>query len=245
MSFSFKDKIILITGANRGIGEGFVKTFLEEGAKTIYAAARQMSSLDDIVKLNPDVIKPIELDVTKPEQIKAVAESIDALDVLINNAGMIDSTRCSAADATEYARIEMEVNLFGPMQLTSALVPLIKQSSEGAIINLASIVAITNLPSIGTYSVSKAAMQSYTQGLRADLGKEGITVACVFPGPTDTRMAANMPLDKPEAISVAHKLVQELNEGVLDIFPDNFAKEMYKTALSDPKKIAEIFTMFG
>lgn len=245
MSFEFSGKTVLVTGANRGIGAGFVSTLLAAGAKTIYAAARDTASLNELVELNPEVIKTIQLDVTQGPSIQAVINQITSLDVLINNAGIIDPAICSADNATQHARQEMEVNLFGPMQLTSALLPLIKQSSQGAVINVSSIAALSNFAGIGTYSISKAAMHSYSQGLRTDLAKDGIQVVCVYPGPTDTRMAAGMEMDKPKPETVSQKTFAAMAKGEFDVFPDDFAKEMHKTFLQDPHKLAEIFTQMS
>lgn len=245
MSFTLNGKVALVTGANRGMGEGFVKTLIKAGASKIYAAARDLESLKPVVALNPEVVIAVQLDVTKGDQIKRLAETIEQLDILVNNAGIIDPALSSALDATEFARQEMEVNLFGPMQLTSLLIPKLKQSQQAAIINISSIAAISNFPSIGTYSISKAAMHSYSEGLRADLAGENISVMCVYPGPTDTRMAAGMEMDKPAAITVSEKSFVALNEGQLEVFPDDFAKQMYATFLEQPQKLAETFAAMG
>lgn len=245
MSFKLNGKVVLVTGANRGIGEGFVQTLLAAGVSKIYAAARERESLAAIVKLNPEVIQAVTLDVTQAEQIHALADQIPELDILINNAGIIDSALSSALDATEFARQEMEVNLFGPMQLTSLLIPKLKQSSQAAIINISSIAAISNFPSIGTYSISKAAMHSYSEGLRADLAKDNISVVCVYPGPTDTRMAAGMEMDKPSAASVSENVFKSLSAGQMEVFPDDFSKQMHATFLDNPQKLAQTFAAMG
>lgn len=245
MSFNLDGKIALVTGANRGIGEGFVQTLLKGGAAKIYAAARDIKSLASIVALNPSIIEAVQLDITKPEQIAALAEQIKTLDILVNNAGIIDPALSSALDATAFARQEMEVNLFGPMQLTSSLIPRLRQSKQGAIINISSIAGISNFPSIGTYSISKAAMHSYSEGLRADLATDGIAVVCIYPGPTDTRMAEGMEMDKPTAASVSEISFAGLHEGQFEIFPDDFAKQMYATFLDKPQKLAKVFAEMG
>ena len=237
-----KVKVALVTGANRGIGEGYVKTLLEAGTSTIYAAARDLASLEAVVALNPQVIKPVQLDVTQPEQIQALASKIESLDILVNNAGVINPSISSAENATEIARQEMEVNLFGPMTLTSLLLPKLKQSAQGAIVNISSIAGISNLPSIGTYSVTKAAMHSYTQGLRGDLINSNISVLGVYPGPIDTRMAEGFEMDKPAPTQVAIRTFECLNQGINDVFPDDFSQQMYASFLQKPENLAQTFT---
>ena len=242
MTFTVKDKNVLVTGSNRGIGEGFVKVLLDQGAKTIYAAARDLRNLESVVALNPSVIKPIELDVTKIDQVQQVGQLVPELDILVNNAGIATGVYTTEPNAIEVARLEMEVNLFGPMALTQVLLPKLKASKQAAIINIASIAAISNFPSLGPYSATKAALHSYTQGLRADLLGTNIQVLGVYPGPIDTRLAEGAEMDKPAPEQVAIKTFESLNAGENDVFPDDFSTQMYSTFLEKPQKLEAFFT---
>ena len=127
MSFTVTGKTALITGANRGIGLGFVNTLLNEGVARIYASARQTEDLAMLKALNPQVIQALPLDITQADSIQAFVEQIEQLDILVNNAGIVGGARCGEKDNLAIARQEMEVNLFGPMHLNSALLPLLKQ----------------------------------------------------------------------------------------------------------------------
>ncbi|MEE9494742.1 MAG: SDR family oxidoreductase [Gammaproteobacteria bacterium] len=240
--FEFKGKIALVTGANRGIGEGYVRTLLNAGVKKVYAGARDLDNLSALIEQFPGKIEPVLLEVTSAEHIKALAEQIDSLDILVNNAGIADASGFIAANSVEVARQEMEVNYFAPLQITQAMLPLLRQSGQALIINISSIAGIANLPSIGPYSATKAAMHSYTQGLRAELKTDGIQVIGVYPGPIDTRMAEGFEMDKPKPEQVAIKTLEALEDEKIDVFPDDFSVHMYGLFLQHPHNLETAFS---
>ncbi|HHJ35374.1 MAG TPA: SDR family NAD(P)-dependent oxidoreductase [Gammaproteobacteria bacterium] len=241
-TLNVKDKIALVTGANRGIGEAFVKVLLEQGARKIYAAARDLDNLKPVIALAPDIIEPVLLDVTDTGHIQALPEKISALDILVNNAGIANACNSTSDNAVEISRLEMETNLFGPMQITLALLPQLKRSSEAAIINLSSIAGISNFPALGPYSATKAAMHSYTQGLRAELADTNIQVVGVYPGPIDTRMAEGFEMEKAKPEQVAIRTFIALGEGTNDVLPDDFAEQMYNVFLEHPHNLENAFS---
>ena len=245
MNEHIKGKSILITGANRGMGLGFVQTFLEAGAKTVYATVRDRAHEAELKALSPERITVLPLDLCSSESIDEAASQIPALDVLVNNAGAITGVRCGDKESVHAAKDEMQVNLFGPMQLTDALMPKLKQSESGVIVNVASVAALYNCPSIGTYSISKAAMQSYTEGLRADLSESTISVLGVYPGPHDTRLAEGFEMEKPAPENVAVKVIEALNTGIEDIYPDDFSQQMLSMFRSDVDALAAFYQSLG
>ena len=240
--FNIKGKIALVTGANRGIGEAFVRYLIELGATKIYAAARDINNLQSLVAEYPDKIEPVLLDVTLVEHISVLSGKIGNLDILVNNAGIAHGCFSTADEAIEIARKEMETNYFGPTQITHALLPLLRQSEEAAIINISSIAGIGAMAAIGPYSASKAAMHSYTQGLRAELKNENINVIGVYPGPIDTRMAEAWEMDKPTPRQVAEKTIETLVAGGFDVFPDDFSQQMHALFLEHPHRLQEAFS---
>src|SRR3984893_300664 len=163
------DTAVLVTGANRGIGQALVDEALRRGAKRVYAGTRQ-----PLAHANARVT-PVTLDVTDEAQIQTAVESVESLDILINNAGL-----GLWDDLSDRAALEqhLAVNLFGTYGVTQAFLPLLTRS-RGAIVNVLSVAALATLPVIPAYSISKAAAFSLSQSLRALLAGRGVSVHAV------------------------------------------------------------------
>jgi NAD(P)-dependent dehydrogenase (short-subunit alcohol dehydrogenase family) len=208
---AIKGKAVLVTGANRGIGQALVAEALARGAKRVYACARQPLAHPD------DRVTPLRLDVTSTAQIQEAASQVESLDMLINNAGIM-----LRDDLTDPAALErhLAVNLFGTYAVTQAFLPAVTRS-RGAIVNILSVNALAPLPLIiPAYSVSKAAAFSLTQSLRALLAGQGVRVHAVLPGPVDTDMTRGSDIPKASAESVAQAIFDGVDNGEEEIFPD-------------------------
>ena len=203
------DKIILITGANRGIGQALVKEALNRGAKRIYAGTR--------VTINhPDKkVVPLNLDVTDISQIREAVSRINDLDILINNAGVAFYDDLHDSSILEK---HLDVNLYGTQNVTNAFLPALKKS-KGAIVNILSILALAPLPPIASYCISKAAAFSMTQSLRAYLKNQNIDVHAVLTGPVDTDMTKGLDIPKVSPESAAMNIFDGIVSGVEEIFP--------------------------
>jgi NAD(P)-dependent dehydrogenase (short-subunit alcohol dehydrogenase family) len=204
------NKTVLITGANRGIGQALVAEALRLGAKRVYAAMRTPVP-------HPDKrVTSLTLDVTSAEQIQRAAGQVDSLDVLINNAGIAiydDLTN------PEVISQHLAVNLLGVANVTQAFLPLLKRS-QGIIVNNLSLAGLAPLPVIPGYSLSKAAAANLTQSLRALLRAKGVTVHAVFIGPTDTDMNRGFDIPKATTETTARGIFEGVEKGNEDIFPD-------------------------
>src|SRR5437762_3944908 len=173
------DKTVLITGANRGIGRALVEEALRRGAKRVYAGTRQPFAHSD------GRVTALTLDVTDTAQIQNAVENVEALDILINNAGLALYDDLSDRAALEQS---LAVNLYGPYGVTKAFLPLLTRT-RGAIVNVLSLAAIAAVPFSPCYSISKAAAFSLAQSLRALLARQGVCVDGVLHGPVVTVMA--------------------------------------------------------
>lgn len=232
-------KSVFVTGANRGIGRAFVKELLAQGAAKVYAGARKPETLDDLVAESDGKVVPVKLDVTNPEDIAAAANNLD-VSLLINNAGIAGFSGFISADASDLGRSEMETNYFGSLNMAQAFAPILKANGGGAIINLGSIASHVNFPVLGTYSASKAAVHSLTQGLRAELAGQGTHVTGVYPGPVDTAMAEKFEADKTAPQEVVRQILQGLENGEENVFPDPTSTQLYDQHLADPNAVAKM-----
>jgi len=223
------DKTVLVTGANRGIGQALVTEALSRGAKRVYAGTRQTLA-------HPDGrVTPLTLDVTDAAQIQAAAESIESLDVLINNAGI-----ALFDDLSDRAVLEqhLAVNLFGPYGVIQAFLPLLTRS-RGAIVNVLSLSALATVPLTPAYAISKAAAFSLSQSLRALLAARGVTVHAVLPGPVDTDMIRGWDIPKASPESVARAIFDGVENGEDEIFPDPMSAAMAQSWRSGAAKALE------
>ena len=213
---NLKDKTVVVTGANRGIGQALVEEALRRGAKRVYAGTRQPLSHQDAR------VTPLTLDVTNPAQVEAAARKVEAVDVLINNAGV-----AIYDDLSDRAVLErhLAVNLFGTYAVTQAFLPLLTRS-KGAIVNVLSVTGLAALPIIPAYSISKAAAFSLSQSLRALLARQGVSVHAVLTGPVDTDMSRDLDIPKASPEVVARGIFDGVDKGEEDIFPDAMSASM-------------------
>jgi NAD(P)-dependent dehydrogenase (short-subunit alcohol dehydrogenase family) len=210
MESVFAGKTVLVTGANRGLGQALVEEALSRGAKRVYAGTRQPFSHPN------ERVAPLILDVTDPAQIQEAVDEVGSLDILINNAGV--SVPNDLGDRSAFEQ-HLAVNLYGTLDVTRGFLPTLKQS-RGAVVNVVSLAAVAAVPVLPAYSVSKAASLSFSQSLRALLAGPGVSVYAVLPGPIDTDMVRDLDVPKTSPEDVARGTLDGVERGEEEIFPD-------------------------
>jgi len=231
--------IALVTGANRGIGAALVEALLEQGASKVYAAARQDADVAALRARNDRRIVPVQLDVTDDAQIERVAAEATDLRILFNNAGVLDLGSVLDAPSSAFDR-NFDVNVFGLLHTTRAFA-LALTTHQGAVVNILTLVALASMPSLGVYNASKAAAWSLTQSMRGDFARRQVKVFGVFPGAVDTDMLKDVEMPKTAPADVAAAVMEGIEAGDEDIFPDPMARALYAQWTTDHKAIERQF----
>ena len=214
--FDLKDRSVLITGANRGLGAALCKTILQYSPKIIHAGCRVTPG-----DFEDPCVSWCKLDIQSSDSIAAAVASIGKLDVLINNAGMLIPTAADPAEEIANLEAMMDLHLHSPLKLIDALLPKLKTSSQPMIVNMISMAAFASVPGCEGYCTSKAALHAATQGLR--LKHPEIQCIGVYPGPTATDMTAGSTAPLADAMESAAQIVARILEGRTAIFPDEAA----------------------
>ncbi|RCJ23528.1 short-chain dehydrogenase [Nostoc sp. ATCC 43529] len=236
--------IALVTGANGGLGKYFVEGLKAQGAAKIYAGARKVEALNELVATDPERIIPIQLEITDEESVRQAALKCQDVNLLINNAGVGLNKGLIAAPDLSSARAEMEVNYFGTLIMCRAFAPILKQNGGGAIANMVSMVARVNLPFNGSYGASKAAVLSMTQAIRAELAAQKTLVVAVLPGAIDIGMGKSFPDPKVPPQEVVRDTLQAVIDGTEDVYPGEQAKQFNEQLLQDPKAVEKMIATF-
>lgn len=200
-------KRVLVTGASRGLGRALVTAFVDAGASEVLAGARKREALEALQLAR---VTPLRLDVTSDEDVAALAQA-GPVDILINNAGVAGFGNPLTMD---FAAIQEEiaVNYFGVLRVTRAIAPGMIAKHDGVIVNVATAFAKINLPLVGTYCATKAALLSLGQALRAYLAEHGVRVITVMPTTIDTDMSKGADVPKMTKEFVAAEILAAIRE---------------------------------
>lgn len=235
--------ILLVTGANRGLGRALTLAALAGGARRVYATARDPHQLADLVAGAPDRVVPLALDVTNAHSLAAAAERAPDVTMLVNNAGVLASHRVTTSPLDQI-ELDFAVNATGLLAASRAFLPALERAAAAgpaAVVNVLSIASLANLPALGGYSAAKAAAYSLTQALRADLAPKHIRVHAVLPGTIDTDMVRDLPPPKTSPAAVAAELFAAVEQDRDEIFPDPISRELHAMWQRDPAALVQQF----
>jgi NAD(P)-dependent dehydrogenase (short-subunit alcohol dehydrogenase family) len=236
-------RTILITGASRGLGRKLAFAFAKAGAKVVFAGAR---NTQDIEKLQQDAaaigapITPVKLDVTNEDEVNATT-SLGPIEVLVNNAGIASYGNPASMNFDDIER-EMDVNYFGALRMTRALAPAMLERGEGMIVNVATAFAKINLPIVGTYCASKAALLSLGQAMRAYFSEKGVHVMTVMPTTIDTDMSKGADVPKMTTEFVANEILRHIREESNDPPIGEEAERVLEGVRTDPIELEKMLS---
>lgn len=204
------DKVFLITGASSGFGRALAETVLERGGRAVMTA-RKPDSIADLVEKHAGHALAVRLDVTDEHErlaaVQAALECFGRVDVLVNNAG-----RGSLGAAEEFSsaqiRAQMEVNFFAAIEMTRAVLPVMRNRKSGHILNISSIGGRVNVGGFSLYGASKFALEGFSEALADEVRPLGIRVTLVEPGAFRTEFAGDANV-RPETTIDDYKPVIE------------------------------------
>jgi NAD(P)-dependent dehydrogenase (short-subunit alcohol dehydrogenase family) len=219
--------VILITGANRGIGLALAREALARGARRVYAAAR------DPATVQLAGVVPVRLDVNDPEQVARAARECGDVTVLVNNAGVAATGGFLDAAAVESARRQLETNFFGPMRMAQAFAPVLARNGGGAVLNVLSIASWINRPLLGAYGATKSAAWALTNGLRHELRAQGTQVTALHMGFVDTDLTRGIDAPKARPEEIARLALDGLEAGADEVLADEATRQVKRSLSSD------------
>jgi NAD(P)-dependent dehydrogenase (short-subunit alcohol dehydrogenase family) len=215
---------VVVTGGQRGIGQAIVRELLDRGAAKVYATARDPKPSGD-----PRIVS-IELDVTKPDSIAALADTAQDASIVMNNAG-ISGGRDVLTVPLDEVREVFETNYFGALQIARTFAPILASNGGGALVDIHSVLSWAS--GAGAYGDSKAAFWSATNSLRIDLAAQHTLVTGVHLAYTDTAMVADLDVPKNDPRDVAKAIADGVERGDTEILVDDITRH-FKAALSGP-----------
>ncbi|KAA1379948.1 SDR family oxidoreductase [Aeromicrobium fastidiosum] len=229
-----ENAVVLVTGANRGIGAAFVAELKSRGAAKIYAASRAGD-------VDVEGVEPLRLDVTDPAQIEAAAAAAGDVQIVINNAGVSTGTSVVSGDLATIKQ-EMDTNFYGPLLMTRAFAPILRANGGGAVINIVSALSWFTMPGAGAYAASKAAAWSLTDSTRLELAGQGTHVVGVHMGLVDTDMTAGFDAPKVSPSAVAGAALDAVESGLDEVLADDWAKLVKSGLVQGPsERHAQLF----
>ncbi|HEX6046008.1 MAG TPA: SDR family NAD(P)-dependent oxidoreductase [Pyrinomonadaceae bacterium] len=234
-------KRVLVSGAGRGLGRALVSVLAEAGTGEVIAGTRKPEAREELKALSPR-ITPVQLDVTNDADVGAVA-LMGAVDILINNAGFAGFGNPLTMNFDDIEQ-EVAVNYLGVLRLTRAIAPAMIAQGDGMIVNVATAFSKVNLPLVGTYCATKAALLSLGQAMRAYLADDGVRVITVMPTTIDTDMSSGADVPKMTKEFAAAEILNAIREEAHDPPIGDEAKRILSEFSKDPVGLEKILMKY-
>lgn len=215
-----ENAVVLVTGANRGIGLTFTRELLARGARKVYAGARDTTSI-----AQPGV-QALRLDVTKPDEVAAAAESASDVTLVINNAGIAQPGGFLAPDSEDVARRIFETNFFAMLRMSKAFAPILKANGGGALLNVLSVASWVNGGELAAYSASKSAAWSLTNALRNELMGQKTQVLALHMAYVDTDLTRGFDVPKSSPEEIVKRALDGLEAGLDEVLADELTRQV-------------------
>ncbi|OGB14550.1 MAG: short-chain dehydrogenase [Burkholderiales bacterium RIFCSPLOWO2_12_67_14] len=225
---NIENAVVLITGANRGIGLAFARELLARGARKVYAAARDPSTV------TLPGVQALRLDVTQPDQIAAAVRQAGDVTLLINNAGIAQPGGFLAPDSDAVARRLFETNFFGVLNMSKAFAPVLKANGGGALLNVLSVASWVNGGELAAYSASKSAAWSLTNALRHELAGQNTQVLGLHMAYVDTDLTRGFEVPKSSAEDIVQRALDGLAAGADEVLADGLTEQV-RQGLTAPR----------
>ncbi len=224
---TFENAIILLTGADGGIGRALLHEYARRGAGKVYAAGISAVHLNELAADYKGLVVPVVMDVTDDAAVHAAAASLTDVTMLVNNAGVELKASFIGENVAQKALFEMKVNYIGVISLINAFLPVLRNNANTSIVNILSVGSTAVIKRLGTYCASKSATHILTQSIRAELQAVHIGVIGVYPGYVDTAMSADISFEKASPTDLAIRICNDFEAGKNDIFPDQMSADFY------------------
>lgn len=215
-----ENSVVLVTGANRGIGLAFAQALLARGARKVYAAAR------DPATVTLPGVQALRLDVNKPEDVAAAAALASDVTLVVNNAGIAQPGGFLAADSEEVARRIFETNFFAVLRMSKVFAPILKSNGGGALLNVLSVASWVNGGELAAYSASKSAAWSLTNGLRSELASQKTQVLGLHMAYVDTDLTRGFDVPKSSAGDIVKRALDGLESGADEVLADEITLQV-------------------
>lgn len=231
-----ENAVVLVTGANRGIGLAFTRELLARGARKVYAGAR------DPAAVMPSGVQPLRLDVTKSDDVAAAAEVASDVTLVINNAGIAQPGGFLAPDAEDVARRIFETNFFAMLRVSKAFAPILKTNGGGALLNVLSVASWVNGGDLAAYSASKSAAWSLTNALRNELAAQRTQVLALHMAYVDTDLTRGLDAPKSSPDEIVKRALDGLESGLDEVLADELTLQVKRgMTASRPSYLPQTF----